>query len=381
MIKNKEQKKIIFKFNLKIISICLLSYIYFHTNGVCMTRPEEDDRQQLTLCSSWFWEHDAGGFQCEFNHKPLKVDWITNEETSIIKFKNKLFIAHVGSSNEIFLAQSQNDYHPFDFSKAVHLNAPNNPWYTEQRVSLAVFQDKLLLAHVGVNNRFYLGSSEDGYNWPQDKTFEFPEGYYTKLGFDLVVIGDKIALAYVDGRTNKICISLSEGSPNKWPQNPQRTYEWKTKHSMTLNWFNRSLYLAYINETDGEVKLLSSQNGLEWAGPWQVENREMYLNSLSLENTQVKQIKLCNKGGGGIYDNDLLSLFYVDNQGKVFCAINSLLLQLYCFPPSEYTKNKKITDASWEYTEIKRADPLYATHKTLISKPISFDGNFFFVIS
>lgn len=286
----------------KCFSIFIVAFFYLFSKGYPNHLNEQEPKNRMTFSIGYAYMRAPS---MEPPHlsvtlEPFECD--TNKEVSIEDFEQKLYITYIKPDNTIGLI-SEKEWGPSDNSHFTQIAIPTNPrksWYTRQKMSLSSCNGKLYHAHVGTNDRIYLAGSEDGRTWRQEDTYEFPTSYYTTTGINLSTVwdtsshGGNLCLAYVDGMNNTICIAYSRQNEKDWPSTPQIITPWKPKYDISL--INN--LLSYIDE-EGTLSFVDCSRqsqikepkklkrdlykGLRIAKPFHLEGRLLFL-SLDLKN-------------------------------------------------------------------------------------------------
>ena len=196
----------------------------------------------------------------------------TDYHVSLSVFKNKLHLTYTKDGG-IYISTSRNgnkwskhrpdrDIHRL-FNKKV--DGQENYWITHQSASLAVFNDKLYLGHVGDDNFIYLSSSKKGNKWSEPIQVHYCK---TQLPISLTVFNDRLYLGHT-GTDNHVYVANVHNNywvkPNKLPKkhNNQQNY-WSTHQAISLSALNNGLYLGHVG-TDGYIYVAYSNNGNDWS--------------------------------------------------------------------------------------------------------------------
>jgi hypothetical protein len=136
-------------------------------------------------------------------------------------------------------------------------------WQTNQAISLAVWNDKVVMASVGVNQGIYIGTSIDGTAWPEPTRLWSDNKWQTSSSLALCAAGETLYVAAL-GLNGEVYVGKStDGST--W-SSPASIGKFSTAMPPSLASFKGKLYLGLV-DANGVFNVASSTDGKQWSSP------------------------------------------------------------------------------------------------------------------
>jgi hypothetical protein len=198
-------------------------------------------------------------------------DWSSEHPVSLAVFKDKLFMAHVGANNrythDILLAWSK------DGINWPRLCIPEVTWKTETSITLATFGGNLYIAHVGArggpyHGKILLARSKDGFKW--SNIIQPNQAWYTNSSVSMVAFNGKLYMAHV-GKNQQVVLAATSQPSINWPKEIEPNTHWNTKYPINLGVFDNKLYLSYVGNDDS-IYISFSSDGETWPEAYQIRN-------------------------------------------------------------------------------------------------------------